>query len=312
MATSNQVEQRIKELDKEQRSQGQKLANLEGRISIPKPEGWLKKRSYWISPLVSLIGIAVGTGFMLRFFTLTVDERISSKLEGPMKEFHQVQVDVGKLNGKLETLVELEKARIQRLSELRPEDLKARLPEVADALSAASALGAFTSEDVKNSLKRNLSLIRDRDSNFWPAAAAMVSYRSGDALPKLPPCRLSDQPPAKLAEDMSAEATSFKFALIPFENCEVVLDSPEAQDRYLKVLGLFDIEFRHCRVIYRGGPLFFPARVVPGRKTLSLIFEDCVFEMSTRATPPKDGQEVVSRLLVAENPKSARVTISTS
>src|ERR1017187_10839709 len=58
------------------------------KLVAPKPDNWLKRNAY----VMTIAGLIVGTGFVLKFFSLTVDERVDAKLNDPLHELHEAQI----------------------------------------------------------------------------------------------------------------------------------------------------------------------------------------------------------------------------
>jgi hypothetical protein len=240
-----------------------------------------------------------------------IDNRIEEKLKA--HRFDDLVENVHKMQGQMTEISSFMKilllAETKRVASLAPQEFQKNLPAVRAALDVAQKTPIEIPAETVAEIKTKLNKTPPSAPEFWQTAAAVINYHVGESTPSFPRCRM-DQAPAELAESINATQTTIKLKAIPFENCEVVLDSPEVQSRFLNVLGTIDIEFRHCRVVYRGGPIFFPAQVVPGRKTVSVIFTNCVFDLSTLGVPPRDAQQMLSGLLASQDPKSVKLTIS--
>src|ERR1039458_1783187 len=97
MATPDQLEKQIKDVEKEQVRYGQRIATIEGRLGAPAREGWFKRNAVWISPLLALVALALGGGFGLKFFSLSVGEQIDYKLKEPLARLQQLQIDIARI-----------------------------------------------------------------------------------------------------------------------------------------------------------------------------------------------------------------------
>jgi len=243
-------------------------------------------------------------------------QQINNQVESKLQDHHfdemagDVKIMKGQMteiSGFMKVLVE---AELKRVAELPPNEFKNSLPGVRAALAVAKKTPIDLSIDTIEEMRAKLNTTPSGTTGYWQTAAAVISYR-GESAPSLPPCRMDQtQPPAVLDGAINAKQTTIKFKIVPYENCVVVLDSKEAQARFLSVLGVFDIEFRHCRIIYGGGPILLPTAAAPGRKKLSIIFTDCFFDISTPGIPSTDAQQLLTSLLSSKDPKAAKVTIS--
>jgi hypothetical protein len=238
-----------------------------------------------------------------------VNKRIGAKLEQPTKDIHSLQVDLARIGSKLDTFIDLEKERLKSLANLRGATFGRALPQVADALSDAVKLGIQTPQEVVDSLQRNLLSTPQDRPDYWNAAAALITYRSGARSEILPRC-LDKKPVIKLAEPMDEKQTTMKITPAIYENCEIQLDDPKANLVYLETLQIANLELRHCKVSYGGGALFFPAHTIGGGPPRTIVFVECTFEMLVPSPPPESGRRLIAGLLAAENPKNASVVIS--
>src|SRR5208282_185313 len=118
----------------------------------------------------------VGTGFILIFLTLTVDERISSKLENPIKDIHQLQVDVAKMNAKLDTFIDLEREQIKKIGQLRPVDFERSLPSVDASIKVASAFMVPSPPETLNALRHNFLVANNSLPGYWEGLSAFLTY----------------------------------------------------------------------------------------------------------------------------------------
>jgi hypothetical protein len=271
-------------------------------------EGWIKRHTHlWPLPAlaVAVLAFLFGTGQATKLFTLifnsyfddrlksdgsvlVINDHIDHKLAQPIKDLQQISINVEKINYRLE---------LQDNAVMKSQAFKNSLPGLADTLKQSEKINVQVSPGVSDGIRHNLQITDKAAPGYWQATSQFISYQSAQESKQslnpqsqsLPPCNMDNNQIATLAEPMTASQTTMKLNTVPFENCEVVLDSPEAQRRFLRVLGVIDIEFVHCRIVYRGGPILFPAQALPGRKTMSLIFKDGVYDLATPNVPHKDG-----------------------
>jgi len=228
---------------------------VQANVPLPKNDGWVKRNVHRIalaSLCVAFLGLALGTGFPMRFFNLTVGEQIDLKLAQPIGDIHKLQIDVGKVSAKLDTFIELERDRLNKLSALKPKQLSEQLPEVADALTTARALGIKASASEENSLRENFLSVGEHSPDFWPAAAALINYRSREPNKELPDCL--DQP-LRMDQIGRMENGIFTHGPIKFSDCRIELDSPKAAHKLGLGLRFANLELIRCFVVYHGGAI---------------------------------------------------------
>jgi hypothetical protein len=200
---------------------------------------------------------------------------------------------------------------MKRVANLDQPAFSKKLPVVEAVLSAARTQAVSVPPETTAAITSNLSHSDRTQPAFWGVAAALVTYRSSGTLEQLPNC-LDRSPSAKLAQRMGVDDTTAKFdGPFRYENCQIELDAPASQVRFRDlVTKLPALEFRHCKIIYHGGRLFFPA-LADGR-TFSLIFTDCVFELHAPMIPSEGGKTLITDLLMAEDLKKVDVQISSA
>jgi hypothetical protein len=119
---------------------------LRGLVTKAPTEPWLKR--HWIAAsglVLAVIGAVFGTGSVVRFFVLSMDSEIDSKLKDPLKDLHQIQIDVAKIGVRLE---------LRDKAQAAPESFQHDLPAVAAAIKSAVDLSVSSPEDVKDSLQQ--------------------------------------------------------------------------------------------------------------------------------------------------------------
>lgn len=103
-----------------------------------------------------------------------------------------------------------------------------------------------------------------------------------------------------------------------YDSCKITLDSPHDNAVLNDLILHFNtlIVFKHCLVIYRGGPVNliirlqnYPVTVIApshpqGVPTVvsgsTITFQDCLFQLDITASPPPIGAKI-TQLLLAEN-----------
>ncbi|MGA7238897.1 MAG: hypothetical protein WBY44_24660, partial [Bryobacteraceae bacterium] len=241
-----------------------------------------------------------------------IDQHIDTRFKDA--KLQEMAADVAGIKAHIEDISVLLKIvterYIKQTAELPSREFEENLGATASLLRVAKAENIQSSPNVIRSIQDKLIKSDQSKTAFWPATAALINYRSTVTLPQMPMCSL-DKPPAKLDGDISATDTTIKVKIVPYENCEIELDSPEAVLKHFTVLGLFDIEFKHCRIIYRGRPIIFPTQTAPGRTSVSMTFTDCSFEILAPGLPPNNPSKgLMTQLLAAKSIQSVTVDLS--
>jgi hypothetical protein len=230
-------------------------------------------------------------------------------------------------------------------------DFKATLPDLSSAIATAKQQNAKVPAQVMGDLQYKLSASVDAP-DFWSAAAQFISYRSQNSIPdfeslassSLPNC--SDREPEPMELTISAEdeknwkrgevrdasaptdANGSKMKSALYENCAFVLDSPEDAAR---ISGLWErayiLTFRHCQIIYRGGPIALltphpkPSFITgkgPTRTDVyvfwgqTLRFDNCLFALVINSRPSNEGQSLTHQLLAQSGPVLTVQTVAKS
>ncbi len=220
------------------------------------------------------------------------------------------------------------------------QDFKANLPDLSSAIAAAQQQHVRVSSKVTEDLGKKLAASTDAP-HFWPTAAEFISYRSQVATadfqnlirPDLPNCTDHAPTPMKLivsdeeakygkagdvanVPDLLNETDKNKTHLVPavYKDCRFTLDSPEETSR-IPNLGehrSYILTFRHCQIVYRGGPITLltpnpePTAITGKSRERSDVyiitgqtvhFENCLFLFAINSTPPVEGQSLTVQLL---------------
>jgi len=243
---------------------------------------------------------------------LNIGEQIDAKTLKPLQD---LQLNGVRMNQKLDDLSELIKPFIRQILEqaaqLTKQDFSKKLPEVGAALSLAKTARFIPPPETVTAINSKLLATDNKGPEFWGAAAAMINFRSSSGPNGLPNC-LDKDPEIRLAEPMDAKQTTMKVTPAIYRDCQIELDAPRANAIYVQLLRIDDLELRHCRVIYRGGPLIFPTQSLGGGPPRVIRFVGCVFEFYIKAVPPGPGKTLVSDLLSTSDVGQVNVKFSGS
>jgi hypothetical protein len=106
--------------------------------------------------------------------------------------------------------------------------------------------------------------------------------------------------------DPAKAITWSRVTRITYKDCAVTLDAPATHNIYEYTKGA-DVKFVRCKVTYRGGPVFFVFQPeLEKYKSRSILFVDCVFDMSVPGPPEDDGQRFIVQLLSSRNLDSVK------
>jgi hypothetical protein len=116
-------------------------------------------------------------------FNLKTDQRIDLKLKKPIEDIHQIQIDVAKINSKIDELNALLPSIVQsRWREgwkITPQNLKQTVPEINSVAVASKQLGVSSVPVQQVSQVGNALLPIAQDSpEAWNALLSVISYRS--------------------------------------------------------------------------------------------------------------------------------------
>jgi hypothetical protein len=203
---------------------------------------------------------------------------------------------------------------------LPPNDFKEILSGLSSSIAIARSKNIKVPSKVVDDLSAQLNIAGADASGFWPTAAELISYRSFNnvswyAANNLKRCVESPPSITKIREVISPTKMIVNPAV--YENCELMLDSPE-ENRILNsyLVGRSpQITFKHCIIVYSGGPISiilafkdFKAHYrvdgpSPAEGEVSITndhtleFHDCLFDFSFRDTPSAQGKELAQILL---------------
>jgi hypothetical protein len=198
-----------------------------------------------------------------------------------------IQQSMGKTEGTLNTLQpyihDMVQHQFENVSKLPSTTLQERLPAVQHLLAIAKDQEIKGDRSSLDALGRNLSTVDTKAASFWPTEAQFLSYRSQTLASDLPALARTDLPsctdhdPTPMQLILKGEAdkpgkendiSSFPDVSSPtgrdaemvtsvYENCRFTLDSPEDASKvpFLRNHRSFVLTFKHCQIIYRGGPI---------------------------------------------------------
>jgi hypothetical protein len=204
--------------------------------------------------------------------------------------------------------------KLQGHASLPSASFQAALPEIKTVLATAKKDQIRVGPTVVNELQQRFLESDSKATDYWPAVAAFINYRSsltsnGPVLTfnplagttsTLPRCTDQLPHPATLAEDVSPGEQTVRINKAYYENCRFQLDSPDEDARISAFAkGNPGLTLKNCLVVYNGGPVELRLGPWP------LMFENCRWEINVSGTPPETGQKV-TRTLLAGNPDSFR------
>jgi hypothetical protein len=284
-------------------------------VHVPVPQqvaskSWVQHLLPWL-PLIALclavLTLLLGGGFPVKIVGLWTDSRIDTKLEKPLERLAKIEAGIANLNGKLDSIYDLWKQQLKKVSELTPGEFGRRLPETMDTIKAATALNILPPPNTLDSIRKKLLSADQRQPGYWSVVSQFITYRSAQEVPpqvhKLLSQRLArcvDQQPIPLwvldrKPNDPIPPHPRIFPPFVWSHCAVSLDEAidKGFDLGFKFLtsGPNNIYFRECVVTYQGG------QVAPIMK--DAVFERCLFTLSISAPPPKWGQEISRALLAA-------------
>jgi hypothetical protein len=303
---------------------------------------WARHRALTIT--LMLAGIIGPTGFTYWMtqrqdaFNDAVDRRIASVLNQPggvQATLTDIKTTSDKTSGTLAALQpviqDLLMHQLDTVSKLSPEALGRQLPSVSNLIQAARNVGVQVAPQVSDQLGKNLLKVPDSSPGYWPATAALISFRpqisSGGADSATPDCTDAPPHPSVISSvDLHGAVTGVKNAY--YENCRFTIDSPKDDNRFNALISRSFpvIEFRHCLIVYRGGSFALILRVDRDNapiQTLSghghdamlsvhgptMMFRLCRFDFSVQDQPPAKAKLLMQAMLQQSGP-SIQVPVS--
>ena len=303
------------------------------------PSFWVKNKRKLIGACVTLATLVLTfMGFWYPVhndhdkedFNLRVDARIDGKEKGINTKLGEMDSKLASIASSLDTLKPLIEDLIRRemdkAASLPQSEYRAKLPVIKHVLSAARQQAVTVNPKLVRQVEQKLISVQPRVPEFWPTSANLVSYRSFNTASKevqqlstagLRNCTDSPPEPMRITKVVDPHTINFSRGL--YENCRVILDSAQDDERINNFLSTQTplITFKHCLVVYRGGPvnliIAWNARPttlhVEGQPDLplslsanALVFEECLFDFSFQGVPPPFGQQLTETLLAQNSP----------
>jgi len=244
------------------------------------------------------------------------------------KGLDHVSIDIAEVRTRLDEMEplirDLIRGRMNSDATLSRQDFSRKLPELRTTLKAAREGNMRSPAEILGNLQKRFMEADQEAPDFWPAVSEFIHYRSLNSaswpsLTKLKRC--TDSPPIPTALSVRSP-TQMDINPAVYENCEVILDSPEDDERLNKFIPTaFVIRFRNCLIVYNGGPINLMLTInlynapyeVPSAKPAAkgtvnvnvdhtLEFQNCVFALKLNAAPPPLGKQLTRLLLANTNP----------
>jgi polyhydroxyalkanoate synthesis regulator phasin len=247
-------------------------------------------------------------------FKFRVDSRIDTRLTDLRKDLGDVKGSVAEMKATLDTLKpfiqDLVQRQMNRAAQMPASELQENLPKIKSVVEVARQQKVPLEPKTVQMIEEKLRKLPSRTEQFWQVSADLISYRSlvygidytSKWTAPMPKCADLEPHPSTLAEAIGPGEQTVKVNPAYYENCRVQLDSAEENEKISshskRYVGL---TFRHCLVIYRGGPINI--RLGLG----ALTFENCLLDLSVYGTPPESGQKI-TEFLLAKNIESFKLT----
>jgi hypothetical protein len=238
-----------------------------------------------------------------------VDDRVAMQFKD--RHFDQLVADVNTMKGQMQEisgyLKIIAQNQMKRTAALSSHEFESALAETRAALSVAKKQNVALSSNITEAIQQRLERADHSQPDFWPAAAALINYRSVEPDGSQPNCTDTHMK-TTLAKSMSSTDTNVTLSRpFGYENCRIVLDDPKSQAVYMMQLAqVVTLEFRNATIIYHGGPLVFPA--FGNGPVLRLLFQNCRFVISPDGPPPQNGKTLIEALLQSKD--LDKVTVS--
>jgi hypothetical protein len=226
-----------------------------------------------------------------------INTKVAEDLKEPLRDLHQLQLDIKGIGTKLDTFIELEKERLAKLAALPPKEFKEKLADVDSALKDASRLGVPPPlPEVSDAIRHNFLAINGHDQLYWQAVAQFLTYRSEIyASPKLRAVSLRNckwVSPQVIEHYPEGNRVSALF----YSNCFVDLDVEYLLDSRDLIPGALapgpgarTVIFYDCLVKYSGGSV--------AQMVVSTVVERCLLMVPLKHPPTKHGEQVLIAML---------------
>ena len=301
-----------------------RLSNLKtelNKLTAAKPESWLRRHPYSL-PLAALViavaGYLFGPAIFSRLFSLVfnsyfderlnaqnvslvLDSHIDKKLEQPIKDIHQIQLDVAKIGYRLD---------LQDKAAMKPQAFKQSLPGLANTLKESEKINLQVPPDVSDGIRRNLLTTSNSAPGYWDATSQFINYRSKQEIPELaaptlPRCYdISPQVVLKIGTPSSQNP--------PLQWSGCTLDLGDAiSDQLWDAINKARPQRNEAAILITNGLLRYHGGPISDRAFQFLrlaVFLNCRLDFSFSATPPKRGQQLSNALLATSSVTDIHLT----
>lgn len=289
-------------------------------VPITTTDNWFKRNAYWfpiLTPIITVLLFAIGVGF--GWFNSIFDGRIANKLNEPNglnAQMLKLTSSIDTANGELNAIRKLWEEQLKKTGELRPEQFKKALPEMANTLKAAHALKLRPPANTLASIQEGLRTTDSAVPGYWAATSEFVSYQSEQESkqsfePRMPRCY--DKMPGVYLTLGQKEGVDALRSPEGWQSCMVNLKEDVPQDLWDFILKdkLFRLDidapaekflyFENCVIKYEGGTI--PYRV---ERLLGLtILRNCLLEFSFSSPPSPEGKRLIATLLMSQSTAGA-------
>jgi polyhydroxyalkanoate synthesis regulator phasin len=299
-------------------------AGAPANTTLRRVRGWIAR--YKVSSImlgVAIVGLIIAT-LQLWYpahsehvnddFKLRVDSRIDTRLIDLRKDLSDVKGGVTEMKATLDTLKpfiqDLVQSQMNKAAHMPASELQQNLSEIRNVVEVARRQKVPIEMKTVQTIEQKLRSLPSRTDQFWQVSADLISYRSlvygldysSTWTAPMPKCADIEPHPSTLGEAVGPGEQTVKVNPAYYENCRVQLDSAEENEKISSYAKRYvGLTFRHCLVIYRGGPVNI--RLGLG----ALTFENCLLDLSIYRTPPVSGQKV-TEFLLAKNIERFKLT----
>jgi len=297
-------------IDGEQKATSSRVDAVDARLSniendIAEIKGTIKPKE-----------LPAGVRFIL--FPLTV-----AALAGIMGAVIHLEITVAGMQNSMGVVQgALAKQTLTTDAALPTSEFKVVLPELASAIAVTRRQKVKVLPQIISDLQQHLTATDTDAPSFWPAVSEFISYKSlnstsWSAPNNLPTCTDSE-PASSTVSILSPTQATINPGV--YENCRFILDSPREDARLNEIIQkrLAVVIFKHCVIVYRGGPINLVLALdkynlpwsteqngqhLEGRVNISVRnavqFQECLFDFVLHGEPQKSGRELTKFLLAS-------------
>lgn len=305
---------------------------LRASMSLKQVSDWLKEYGGQIASVIVILGALLAG---VRYVVKSEVADIRSDFSSVKSDISDLKTASSKTNSRIDDLLKdaLERAFPNPSLTIKKAELEEDLKRANSLMQLASAEHISLNPLLIENYRGKIAAISSDpfvSGAMWPAAAELISYRSQNATSfnhdllgsNLPNCVDSRPHPMEITK-VSPVGAVLEIVSAYYENCRFTLDSPK-EDAVLNsmIRGSYPtIIFKHCQIIYSGGPFTLISRIdldnVPtatnGHGTGLVIsyhgptlqFTDCIFSFSAIPHTPENGKQMLRSFLVQSGPDFA-------